>query len=403
MLGRPKPSDAGGALRQRHGHRIQHPGHAQQPYSAGRIAHDIQQRNRLDRQQWQRAAEHCLDRCRSGILLYIETATCNAGAFPIVIAAGGNACVVTVTFSPIAATTPGPVPGTLTITQTGGTVTTVPLSGPAWDFSVSAAAITVAKGATGTFPVLVTGLGGFTGAVSFTCTPAMLITSCSVPTTNAAPAPGATAMGSITAASFIVPPQSLKAPPSALLRQVLFIMMAIALLFMIPAARRFRTRLGMAGAMMVFILVAGCSGSGTVVKGFNHRDYAVFGNRHQTSDHGECNHHAIKINATAVQAARSCYTGRAALFSRSAVPPRTSPTLGASLFPRDTGSLANQTIFVFQMIFGQHYTLRGFPSILVSRRVPTYYRPPASENSHNERIWIRSHYWRTRLMKLIKR
>ena len=35
------------------------------------------------------------------------------------------------------------------------------------------------------------------------------------------------------------------------------------------------------------------------------------------------------------------------------------------------------------MIFRRHYTLRGFPSILVSRRVPTYYRPPASENSHN--------------------
>ncbi len=193
--------------------------------------------------------------------LFTET-DCNAGVFPIVIAPGGPACVVMVTFSPIATTTPGPVPGTLTITQTGGTVTTVPLSGPAWDFSVSAASITVAQGAIGTFPVLVTGLGGFTGAVSFTCTPAMLITSCSVPTTNAAPAPGATATGAITAASFIVPPQSLKAPPSALLRQVLFIMMAIALLFMLPAVRRFRTRLGMAGAMLVFILVAGCSGAG---------------------------------------------------------------------------------------------------------------------------------------------
>jgi lipopolysaccharide export LptBFGC system permease protein LptF len=42
---------------------------------------------------------------------------------------------------------------------------------------------------------------------------------------------------------------------------VLFIMMAMALLFMLPSVRRFRTRLGMAGAMLVFILVAGCSGS----------------------------------------------------------------------------------------------------------------------------------------------
>jgi Beta-propeller repeat len=189
------------------------------------------------------------------------TAACNNGAFPIVIASGGNPCVVTVTFSPVAATTPGPVAGSLTITQTGGNVATVPLSAQAWDFSISAAAISVARGASGSFPVLVTGLGGFTGAVSFTCTPAMLITSCSVATTNAAPAPGASAAGMITATSFIVPPQSLKAPPSALLRQVLFIMLAMALLFMIPSVRRFRTRMGMAGAMLVFILVAGCSGS----------------------------------------------------------------------------------------------------------------------------------------------
>jgi len=67
-------------------------------------------------------------------------------------------------------------------------------------------------------------------------------------------------MGSITAASFLVPPQSMKVPPSALLRQVLFVMLAIGLLFMLPEARRFRTRLGMLGAMLVFVLVAGCSG-----------------------------------------------------------------------------------------------------------------------------------------------
>jgi hypothetical protein len=189
-----------------------------------------------------------------------NTAACNNGAFPIVIAPGGAACVVTVTFSPIATTTPGPVSGSLTVTQTGGNVDTVILNGTAWDFSVSAAAISVAKGATGSFPVVVTGLGGFTGAVAFTCTPGMLITSCSVPTTNAAPAPGTTVSGAITASSFIVPPQSMKVPPSALLRQILFIMLAIGLLFMLPEARRFRTRLGMLGAMLVFVLVAGCSG-----------------------------------------------------------------------------------------------------------------------------------------------
>ena len=113
----------------------------------------------------------------------------------------------------------------------------------------------------GMFAVTVTGLGGFTGPVSFTCTPgSALITSCAVPNINAAPAPGTTANGNLMAASFAVPPQSLKVPPSALLQQVILIMLAMALLFMIPSVRRFRTRMGMVGAMLVFVVVAGCSG-----------------------------------------------------------------------------------------------------------------------------------------------
>ena len=191
-----------------------------------------------------------------------SSSTCNNGNFPIVIAPGGAACMVQVSFSPSATTTPGPVTGALTITQTGGNVSNVPLNGTAWDFSVTAvSSVTVPKGMSGMFAVTVTGLGGFTGPVAFTCTPgSALITSCAVPNINAAPAPGTTANGNLMAASFVVPPQSLKVPPSALLRQVLFIMLAMALLFMIPSVRRFRTRLGMVGAMLVFVLVAGCSG-----------------------------------------------------------------------------------------------------------------------------------------------
>jgi hypothetical protein len=193
----------------------------------------------------------------------ITNTTCATLPVVLTVSPGGTTCVLTLTFNPGASTAPGPVTSAITVTDTAnGSPQTVALAGTAWDFSASAAAISVAHGATGTFPVLVTGLGGFTGAVAFTCTPGtgMLVTSCSVPTTNAAPAPGATASGSITAAAFLVPPQSMKMPPSALLRQVLFIMMAIALLFMLPEVRRFRTRLGLAGAMMVFVLVAGCSG-----------------------------------------------------------------------------------------------------------------------------------------------
>jgi hypothetical protein len=176
-------------------------------------------------------------------------------------------CTVSVTFAPTSGA--GSLTGTLTLTDdANGSPQSVPLTGTAWDFSASApSSVSVAKGATGTFPVTVTGLGGFTGAVSFTCTPgSSLVTACAVPTTNAAAAPGATANGTLTAASFVVAPESMKVPPAATPQQLLLVMLAIALLFMIPATRRLRTRVGMAGAMLVFIMVAGCSGSGPKAK-----------------------------------------------------------------------------------------------------------------------------------------
>jgi hypothetical protein len=177
--------------------------------------------------------------------------------------AASASCTVSVTFAPT--TGAGPVTGTLTLTDdASGSPQSVPLTGTAWDFSASApSSVSVAKGAMGTFPVTITGLGGFTGAVSFTCTPgSTLVTSCAVPTTNAAAAPGATATATLTAASFVVPPQSMKLPPAATLRQVFLVMLIISLLFMIPSTRRFRARMGMLGAMMVFIVVAGCNGGG---------------------------------------------------------------------------------------------------------------------------------------------
>jgi len=202
----------------------------------------------------------------AGTGAFTETSTaaaCNNGAFPIVIAPSGAPCAISVTFAPTTSTVPGPVSGALTISQTGGSISTVPLSGTAWDFSVTAASsATVMKGGSGTFAVTVTGLGGFNGAVSFTCTPgSTLITACAVPTTNAAAAPGATATGTLTAASFVVAPESMKVPPAATLQQVSVVMLAIALLFMFPSTRRFGKRMGMASAMLVFILAAGCTGN----------------------------------------------------------------------------------------------------------------------------------------------
>lgn len=192
------------------------------------------------------------------------TSACGT-TFPITVAASpaGKPCVVSIVFQPASGTAPGADTGTMMVTDNANaSPQSVALNGTAWDFSVSAGSASVAKGAMGTFPVTITGLGGFTGMVSFTCTPgSTLVTACAVPTTSAAAAPGATATGTLTAASFVVAPESMKVPPAATPQQVLLVMLAIALVFMISSTRRFRTRMGMAGAMLVFIMVAGCTGN----------------------------------------------------------------------------------------------------------------------------------------------
>ena len=99
--------------------------------------------------------------------------------------------------------------------------------------------------------------------------------------------------GSLMASAFIVPPESMKVPPSALLRQVIFIMLAMALLFMIPTVRRFRTRVGMARSDAYVRTGGRLLGRSSCPQDLNHHDYAVLGRRHQARHHGERNHHAI--------------------------------------------------------------------------------------------------------------
>jgi hypothetical protein len=199
-----------------------------------------------------------ISKVATGTSAFTETDNCAGTSV-----APAGTCTIMVTFAPQSSTAPGTVSDAVSVTDNAsGSPQTVPLTGTAWDFSVSAGSASVAKGAMGTFPVTITGLGGFTGAVSFTCTPgSALVSACAVPTTNAAAAPGATANGTLTAASFVVAPESIKVPPAATLEQLLLVMLAITLLFMIPSARRFRTRMGMVGAILVFIVVAGCTGN----------------------------------------------------------------------------------------------------------------------------------------------
>jgi hypothetical protein len=199
-----------------------------------------------------------ISKVATGTSAFTETDDCVATIAP------AGTCTIMVTFAPSSSTAPGTVTDTLSVTDNAnGSPQSVPLTGIAWDFSVSTpSSVTVARGAMGSFPVTITGLGGFTGSVSFTCTPgSTLVTTCAVPTTNAAAAPGATATATLTASSFVVAPQSMKLPPATTMREVFLVMLVISLLFVIPSTRRFRGRMGMVGAMLVFIVVAGCTGN----------------------------------------------------------------------------------------------------------------------------------------------
>jgi apolipoprotein N-acyltransferase len=61
--------------------------------------------------------------------------------------------------------------------------------------------------------------------------------------------------------SMLVQP-SFRTPSAGVVRQVALVVLGIAMLFMIPMTRRFRSRLGLAGAMLVFVVLAGCTGHG---------------------------------------------------------------------------------------------------------------------------------------------
>ncbi len=186
--------------------------------------------------------------------IFTETDTCAGQTI-----AASATCTISAVFAPATTTTPGPTSATISITSNAnGSPTVIQLTGTAWDFNLTVPANSgVNSGQTGTFPVAINGLGGFAGSVTVACTAGTSISSCTVNPSSGVP--GASVNVSYTAASFVTGPQTWKTPPASL-RQVVTVMLAILLLLMIPVVRRNRTRLGLAAAMLVFVVVAGCSG-----------------------------------------------------------------------------------------------------------------------------------------------
>ncbi|HWF38399.1 MAG TPA: choice-of-anchor D domain-containing protein [Candidatus Acidoferrales bacterium] len=189
--------------------------------------------------------------------------TCTSGA-----AVAANAtCVINITFTPPAGAS-GARSATLSIADNAtGSPQTLALSGTAWDFTISASSPTVSAGSSGTITVTVTGVGGFTGAVTLSCTSAIPQGGCSAPGTPVnASATGATGTVTVTTHSLVLPPASRKAPPVSTQQLGLFLL-ALLMLLTLPVAGRFRTRMGLAGAAALLVIVAGCSSALPTPKG----------------------------------------------------------------------------------------------------------------------------------------
>jgi Abnormal spindle-like microcephaly-assoc'd, ASPM-SPD-2-Hydin len=186
---------------------------------------------------------------------FAETNTCGA-SLP-----AGMTCTISVTFTPTAM---GARTGTITVTDNAnGSPRTVPLTGTGSDFTVTApASVMVPRGSSQMFNVTVTPVSGFNQAVALTCTGAPVKTTCTLNPTSVTPDGTNPISSQVTVASMgllpSVPTQHL--PPSN--RQIVLFAMGLALLTMVFVARRLRTRIGLAGAMLVVFAVAGCGGGG---------------------------------------------------------------------------------------------------------------------------------------------
>ena len=190
-----------------------------------------------------------------------------AGACPIgpaTLAAAAN-CSINVTFAPTALASRT---GTLTITDNaGGSPHVIQLTGSGFDFTVTATTPQAGKSPL-VFNATMTPLGGFNQAVAFTCTGAPAGSTCTVATPVTA-ADGATPQPvqvtlTRNSSGLFASPHSLRTPPLSLW-QIVPLLLALLLLFLLPKVRGHRARLGLVTATVVLIGLAGCSGPKHIV------------------------------------------------------------------------------------------------------------------------------------------
>jgi hypothetical protein len=185
------------------------------------------------------------------------------------IPANGGSCTVSVNYTPSVATMEA---ATLVLTDGGaGSPQSVALTGnvtatPA-DFTISAApaSFSVARGATGTSTITVGSVGGFTSAVTLTCSGAPVKSTCSVSPSSISPAAATPATATLSLATTrsgeVAPPVSLRFPPYVPRVVVPIFLTLFAMLFFFVSDQRLRGRLAAAAIVLFFVVIAGCGGS----------------------------------------------------------------------------------------------------------------------------------------------
>ncbi|HXR32892.1 MAG TPA: hypothetical protein VN830_04250, partial [Verrucomicrobiae bacterium] len=114
------------------------------------------------------------------------------------------------------------------------------------------------------FNATMTPLGGFNQSVVFTCTGAPAGSTCTIATPITA-ADGKTAQSvqvtlTRTSGALTVPAPPVRTPPISI-PQIVSLILALLLLFLLPRAKGLRVRLGLATAVVLLMALAGCSGA----------------------------------------------------------------------------------------------------------------------------------------------
>jgi hypothetical protein len=170
-------------------------------------------------------------------------------------------CAINVTFTPTAT---GARSGNITVTDNAnGSPQTAALSGTGTDFTIVApASVIVPRHSNMTFNVTVMPISGFNQAVTISCTGGPASTTCTPMQPSVTPDGVNPINDPITVASTSSVPQSPMQVPPPSGPQIVLAAMGLALIAVAYAARRFRKRMGLAGAMLVVFAVTGCSGGG---------------------------------------------------------------------------------------------------------------------------------------------